>query len=237
MSHRKFTRLAAAVAVASFATACGGSGGSGADKPEAGSGTGTISIWASQGQPTEAAAIQSAVDGFNSSQAAGRRPCGSSPKPTTPRPSPPRRSENCPTCSWSTGPPPRASSTTASSPPSTPPCPRHQGQRDRCHEGAGHHRRQALLLGQFDAGLGVWGDKKLLKEAGVKYPTGLSDAGPPRNSPTPWSSWPPRTPTARSWTSRRTTPSSTVSGDLRILADPLFRRLRPHQGRQDHRRA
>ncbi len=30
-------------------------------------------------------------------------------------------------------------------------------------------------LGMFDSGLGVWGNKKLLDAAGVKYPTGLSD--------------------------------------------------------------
>jgi multiple sugar transport system substrate-binding protein len=60
------TGLALALPLVALA-ACGG--GSGTDaSAEAGSGTGTIKVWAHQGAASEAAALQSAVKSFNSSQ-------------------------------------------------------------------------------------------------------------------------------------------------------------------------
>lgn len=53
-----------AVGVALAATACG-NGGGGASSAQAGSGTGTITVWAHDGQPEENASIQQAVAAFN----------------------------------------------------------------------------------------------------------------------------------------------------------------------------
>ncbi|WP_149181970.1 sugar ABC transporter substrate-binding protein [Streptomyces sp. TRM49041] len=67
--HAVRTGLALSLPLAALA-ACGGGGG-GATGPaaaEAGSGKGTISVWAHQGQKSEDAAVQAAVKAFNSSQ-------------------------------------------------------------------------------------------------------------------------------------------------------------------------
>ncbi|WP_413452628.1 extracellular solute-binding protein [Georgenia phoenicis] len=60
------TRIGIALAAALTLTACGGNddGASGGD----GEGGGEITVWAHQGQESEVTALQSAVDGFNSSQ-------------------------------------------------------------------------------------------------------------------------------------------------------------------------
>jgi len=59
----RVARVAVLAAASGLAlSACGGGGGSDA------SSTGTVSIWAHQGQPSEVAALQAAVSGFNESQ-------------------------------------------------------------------------------------------------------------------------------------------------------------------------
>jgi multiple sugar transport system substrate-binding protein len=63
--HAVCTGLALALPLAALA-ACGGGGTTDASA-EAGSGKGTISVWAHQGQKSEATAMQNAVKSFNSS--------------------------------------------------------------------------------------------------------------------------------------------------------------------------
>ncbi|HET9648916.1 MAG TPA: extracellular solute-binding protein [Microlunatus sp.] len=68
----KLLRVATAAVAAVMATALvacsSGAGSNPGSTAESGSGTGTISVWAHQGQDSENAAIQAAVDGFNASQ-------------------------------------------------------------------------------------------------------------------------------------------------------------------------
>lgn len=59
------TSLALVLPLAALAACGGGSGGTSAD---AGSGKGTISVWAHQGQKSEDTALQNAVKSFNTSQ-------------------------------------------------------------------------------------------------------------------------------------------------------------------------
>jgi len=61
---RRSALAAVAVTAAVVMTACSSAGGG----VSAGTGTGTINVWAHQGQDSENAALQAAVDGFNKSQ-------------------------------------------------------------------------------------------------------------------------------------------------------------------------
>jgi multiple sugar transport system substrate-binding protein len=157
----------------SFAAACGGSGGG---KPEAGSGTGTVTIWASQGQPKEAAAIQSAVDGFNSSQSAVKATLRLVPEADYPKTVTATSVGELPDVLMVDGP------TTGSlvydrklAPIDTVVSAATKTNATDAMKVQGTIDGKLYVLGQFDAGLGVWGDKKLLDEAGIKYPTGLDD--------------------------------------------------------------
>lgn len=71
MTFRRAMWRGALIAVAAVtvvsSSACSSGGGGGGDAA-AGDGTGTVDIWAHQGQSSENAALQAAVDGFNASQ-------------------------------------------------------------------------------------------------------------------------------------------------------------------------
>ncbi|MEU9288395.1 sugar ABC transporter substrate-binding protein [Streptomyces sp. NPDC048275] len=168
------TGLALALPLAALA-ACGG-GGSTNSSAEAGSGKGTISVWAHQGQKSEAAALQAAVKSFNSSQSKVKAELKLIPESDYTKTITTTDASQLPDVMEFDGPTMAnfvynkklaaidsyvsvktlANATAAS---------KAQGEIGGKHYG----------LGMFDSGLGMYGNKKLLDEAGVKYPKSLSD--------------------------------------------------------------
>ncbi|MGW6903704.1 ABC transporter substrate-binding protein [Streptomyces sp. NPDC054940] len=168
------TGLALALPLAALA-ACGG--GSGTDaSAEAGSGTGTISVWAHQGQKSEDTALQNAVKSFNSSQDKIKVELKLIPGNDYTKTITATDASELPDVMEFDGPTmanfvynkklaaiddyvsaqTMSNATDAS---------KAQGEIAGKHYG----------LGMYDSGLGVYGNKKLLDAAGVKYPTGLDD--------------------------------------------------------------
>ena len=167
------TSLALALPLVALA-ACGGGGGS--TSAEEGSGKGTISVWAHQGQASEAAALQNAVKSFNSSQSDIKAELKLIPENDYTKTITATSASELPDVMEFDGPTMASfvynsklsplddyvsSKTLANATDAI----KAQGEIDGKHYG----------LGMFDSGLGVWGNKKLLDAAGVKYPTGLSD--------------------------------------------------------------
>ncbi|WP_369033421.1 MULTISPECIES: ABC transporter substrate-binding protein [Streptomyces] len=168
------TGLALALPLAALA-ACGG--GSGTDaSAEAGSGKGTISVWAHQGQKSEAAALQNAVKSFNSSQSAIKVDLKLIPETDYTKTITATSASDLPDVMEFDGPTmanfvynkklaPIDDYVSAKTMGNATDASKAQGKIDGKHYG----------LGMFDSGLGIYGNKKLLDAAGVKYPTGLSD--------------------------------------------------------------
>lgn len=169
------TGLALVLPLAALA-ACGGNGGSGGTSADAGSGKGTISVWAHQGQKSEDGALQSAVKSFNSSQSKIKVELKLIPGNDYTKTITATDASQLPDVMEFDGPTmanfvynkklaaidsyvsaKTMSNATAGS--------KAQGEIDGKHYG----------LGMYDSGLGVYGNRKLLDAAGVKYPTGLSD--------------------------------------------------------------
>ncbi|MFI0821869.1 ABC transporter substrate-binding protein [Streptomyces sp. NPDC021098] len=168
------TSLALALPLAALAACGGGSGGD--TSASAGSGKGTISVWAHQGQKSEGAALQNAVKSFNSSQKKIKVELKLIPGNDYTKTITATDASELPDVMEFDGPTMAnfvynkklaaidsyvsartlANATDAS---------KAQGEIDGKHYG----------LGMYDSGLGVYGNKKLLDAAGVKYPTGLSD--------------------------------------------------------------
>ena len=167
------TGLALVLPLAALAACGGGSGGTSAD---AGSGKGTISVWAHQGQKSEDAALQNAVKSFNSSQSEIKVELKLIPGNDYTKTITATDASQLPDVMEFDGPTmanfvynkklaaidsyvsakTMSNATVAS---------KAQGEIDGKHYG----------LGMYDSGLGVYGNKKLLDAAGVKYPTSLSD--------------------------------------------------------------
>ena len=179
-THRKYRRtactgLALALPLAALA-ACGGGSGSGDSSAAAGSGKGTISVWAHQGQKSEDTALQNAVKSFNSSQDKIKVELKLIPGNDYTKTITATNASKLPDVMEFDGPTMAnfvynkklaaiddyvsvrtlANATDAS---------KAQGEINGKHYG----------LGMYDSGLGVYGNKKLLAAAGVKYPTSLSD--------------------------------------------------------------
>ncbi|WP_329281911.1 ABC transporter substrate-binding protein [Streptomyces sp. NBC_01451] len=168
------TSLALALPLVGLA-ACGGGGGSDASAEE-GSGKGTISVWAHQGQASEATALQNAVKSFNSSQSDIKAELKLIPENDYTKTITATGSSELPDVMEFDGPTmasfvynsklaPLDDYVSAKTLDNATDAVKAQGEIDGKHYG----------LGMFDSGLGVWGNKKLLDAAGVKYPTGLSD--------------------------------------------------------------
>ena len=169
------TSLALALPLAALA-ACGGGGG-GTTSAEEGSGKGTISVWAHQGQASEAAALQNAVKSFNSSQSDIKAELKLIPENDYTKTITATGADELPDVMEFDGPTmasfvynSKLSSlddyVSAKTLDNATDAVKAQGEIDGKHYG----------LGMFDSGLGVWGNKKLLDAAGVKYPTSVSDA-------------------------------------------------------------
>ncbi|NNN34741.1 sugar ABC transporter substrate-binding protein [Streptomyces sp. S3(2020)] len=168
------TGLALALPLAALA-ACGG--GSGTDaSAEAGSGKGTISVWAHQGQKSEAGALQNAVKSFNSSQSKIKVDLKLIPEADYTKTITATAADKLPDVMEFDGPTmanfvynkklaPIDTYVSAKTMDNATDASKSQGEIDGKHYG----------LGMFDSGLGIYGNKKLLDAAGVTYPTSLSD--------------------------------------------------------------
>ncbi|MEU2282075.1 sugar ABC transporter substrate-binding protein [Streptomyces sp. NPDC013178] len=169
------TALALVLPLAALA-ACGG-GGTTDTSAEQGSGTGTITVWAHQGQASEATALQNAVKSFNSSQDKIKVKLTLIPDADYTKTITATDAAKLPDVMEFDGPTMAnfvynrklaaiddyvSSKTMANATDAI----KAEGEIDGKHYG----------LGMFDSGLGIYGNKKLLDAAGVKYPTGLSDA-------------------------------------------------------------
>ncbi|GHH89600.1 ABC transporter substrate-binding protein [Streptomyces capitiformicae] len=156
--------------------ACGGGGGSDTSA-EAGSGKGTISVWAHQGQKSEDTAIQNAVKSFNSSQSDIKVELKLIPGNDYTKTVTTTDASELPDVMEFDGPTmanfvynqklaPIDDYVSAKTLDNATGANKAQGEIDGKHYG----------LGQYDSGLGIYGNKKLLDAAGVKYPTSVDDA-------------------------------------------------------------
>ncbi|MXM62530.1 extracellular solute-binding protein [Streptomyces sp. HUCO-GS316] len=181
-TNRRFRRAAcsgaALVLPLAALAACGGGNGSGTDtSADAGSGRGTISVWAHQGQKSEDAALQSAVKSFNSSQDKIKVELKLIPGNDYTKTITATDAAQLPDVLEFDGPTMAnfvynkklapldgyvSLKTTANATDAI----KAQGEIGGKHYG----------LGMYDSGLGIYGNKKLLDAAGVKYPTTLADA-------------------------------------------------------------
>ncbi|WP_416983231.1 ABC transporter substrate-binding protein [Streptomyces sp. T028] len=175
--HRRTacTGLALALPLAALAACGGGSGGD--TSAAAGSGKGTISVWAHQGQKSEDTALQNAVKSFNSSQDKIKVELKLIPGNDYTKTITATDASELPDVMEFDGPTMAnfvynkklaaiddyVSATTMSN---ATDASKAQGEIDGKHYG----------LGMYDSGLGIYGSKKLLDAAGVKYPTSASDA-------------------------------------------------------------
>ncbi|MEU0057587.1 sugar ABC transporter substrate-binding protein [Streptomyces sp. NPDC006334] len=156
--------------------ACGGGSGAGTTA-EKGSGTGTITVWAHQGQASEAAAVQNAVKSFNASQDKIKVELTLIPDSDYTKTITATDASKLPDVLEFDGPTMAnfvynrklaaidtyVSSTTMAN---ATDAIKAEGEIDGKHYG----------LGMYDSGLGVYGNKKLLDAAGIKYPTGVKNA-------------------------------------------------------------
>ncbi|GAA2635233.1 sugar ABC transporter substrate-binding protein [Streptomyces vastus] len=169
------TGLALVLPLAALA-ACGG-GGTTDTSAEAGSGKGTISVWAHQGQKSEDTAIQNAVKSFNSSQSDIKVELKLIPGNDYTKTITTTDASELPDVMEFDGPTmanfvfnqklaPIDDYVSAKTLSNATDAIKAQGEIDGKHYG----------LGQYDSGLGIYGNKKLLDAAGVKYPTSVDDA-------------------------------------------------------------
>ena len=177
---RRTGRVAAVLAVASLGLAAcssGSSSDSATDSATTGSATGTISVWAHQGQPAEVTALQDAVDGFNSSQADVKAELKLIPEADYTRSVQAASADELPDVIEIDGPNVASmvydqkiqpvdgfvSADTLSN----------QTESIKAQNTVDG---KVYTVSQFNAGLGLAGNKKLLDAAGVEYPTSIDDA-------------------------------------------------------------
>ncbi|MFF5312770.1 ABC transporter substrate-binding protein [Streptomyces massasporeus] len=157
--------------------ACGGGNGGSDTSAEEGSGKGTISIWAHQGQASEATALQNAVKSFNSSQSDVKAELKLIPEKDYTKTITATDASELPDVLEFDGPTmanfvynsklaPVDGHVSAKTLGNATDAIKAQGEIDGKHYG----------LGMFDAGLGLYANKKLLDAAGVTYPTSVDDA-------------------------------------------------------------
>lgn len=171
------------VAVALLTTACGGgssdSASGGGQSAEAGSGTGEIKVWGHQGEAGEVTALQQAVDSFNSSQTDVKVALQLIPSNDYTKTVQATSADQLPDVLEYDGPLMSSfiydgklatvdglvsQATIDNQTPSV--------TSQNTNPGDG----KLYGVSMYDSGLGVYGNKKLLDAAGVKYPTGLDDA-------------------------------------------------------------
>ncbi|MFD8234962.1 ABC transporter substrate-binding protein [Streptomyces sp. NPDC059696] len=174
--HRRTGLTALALLPLAALAACGGGGG-GDTSAEQGSGKGTISVWAHQGQASEATALQNAVKSFNSSQSDVKAELKLIPEKDYTKTITATGASELPDVLEFDGPTmanflynsklaPVDGHVSAKTLANATDAIKAQGEIDGKHYG----------LGMFDAGLGLYANKKLLDAAGVTYPKGVDDA-------------------------------------------------------------
>ncbi|MFI9752843.1 ABC transporter substrate-binding protein [Streptomyces collinus] len=175
--HRRTGLTTLALLPLAALAACGGGGGGSDTSAEKGSGKGTISVWAHQGQASEATALQNAVKSFNSSQKAVKAELKLIPEKDYTKTITATDSSELPDVLEFDGPTmanfvfnsklaPVDGHVSAKTLGNATDAIKAQGEIDGKHYG----------LGMFDAGLGMYANKKLLDAAGVTYPTSVDDA-------------------------------------------------------------
>ncbi|MEU0217181.1 sugar ABC transporter substrate-binding protein [Streptomyces sp. NPDC006265] len=175
--HRRTGLTALALLPLAALAACGGGGGGSDTSAEEGSGKGTISVWAHQGQASEATALQNAVKSFNSSQSAVKAELKLIPEKDYTKTITATDAAELPDVLEFDGPTmanfvynrklaPVDGHVSAKTLSNATDAIKAQGEIDGKHYG----------LGMFDAGLGMYANKKLLDAAGVTYPTSVDDA-------------------------------------------------------------
>jgi multiple sugar transport system substrate-binding protein len=174
--RRGVLAAAAVAATVLLATACTSGGGN----SSAGSGTGTINIWAHQGQDSENAALQAAVAGFNKSQSkitAKLRLISADTYTTTVTSTP---KSQLPDVLEMDGPTVASYVYNAKLAPLS----GYVSKKtiDNATPGSvaeGTVSGKLYSLAMYDSALGLYGNKKLLDAAGVKYPTSIDSAWTP----------------------------------------------------------
>jgi multiple sugar transport system substrate-binding protein len=167
--------LALALPMAALA-ACGGGGGGSTGSAEAGSGKGTISVWAHQGQRAEQSALQNAVKSFNSSQSGVKVELKLIPENDYTKTITATDAAALPDVLEVDGPTMANFVYTKKLAPLG-----SYVSRETINNATEAVKLQGSVggklysLGMFDSGLGIYGNKKLLDAAGVKYPADLSD--------------------------------------------------------------
>ena len=174
--YRRTARTGLALALPLVAlAACGGGGGSDASA-EAGSGKGTISVWAHQGQKSEDTALQNAVRNFNSSQKNVKVELKLIPGNDYTKTITATDASELPDVMEFDGPTmANFVYTNKLAPIDSYVSSRTMADATDAGKAQGEIGGKHYGLGMYDSGLGVFGNKKLLDAAGVKYPTGLSD--------------------------------------------------------------
>ncbi|GAA2805676.1 sugar ABC transporter substrate-binding protein [Saccharopolyspora taberi] len=147
--------------------------------PEAGSGTGTITMWALQGQqPLEVAALRDVVAEFNRSGSGITVQLRLIPEADYPKTLAATRPEDMPDVAEIDGP---TMSNLVYNGKLAPledfvsPATRANATDAILVQGTAENGR-LYSLGMYDSGLGIFGNRKLLDTAGVRYPTGIDDA-------------------------------------------------------------
>lgn len=174
--HRRTALTALALLPLAALAACGGGGGSDTSAEE-GSGKGTISVWAHQGQASETAALQNAVKSFNSSQNDVKAELKLIPEKDYTKTITATDASELPDVLEFDGPTmanfvynsklaPVDGHVSAKTLGNATDAIKAQGEIGGKHYG----------LGMFDAGLGLYANKKLLDAAGVKYPRSVDGA-------------------------------------------------------------
>ena len=178
----KLTRAVTAAVAALMATslvACssGSSGSEPGSDAQSGSGTGEIAVWAHQGQDSENAAVQAAVDGFNQSQTGVKvtlRLLSGDTYTSTVTNTP---ADKLPDVLEMDGPTMASYVYNAKLAPLTGFV--SQATIDNATPGSiaeGTSGDKLYGLGMYDSAMGLWGNKKMLDAAGVKYPTSFDTA-------------------------------------------------------------
>jgi multiple sugar transport system substrate-binding protein len=168
------------VAAALLSAACGGGSSSGGGQiAQAGSGTGEIKVWAHQGEAGEVTALQQAVDTFNSSQTGVKVSLQLIPSNDYTKTVQATSADQLPDVLEYDG--PLMSSFVYDG--KLAPVDGLVSQATVDNQTVSVKAQNTYPgdsklhgLSMYDSGLGIYGNKKLLGAAGVKYPTGLDDA-------------------------------------------------------------
>ncbi|MFI9162484.1 extracellular solute-binding protein [Kitasatospora aureofaciens] len=175
MTDSRHVRLGLLLALPAVAlTACGGTGSTAATS--AGDGTGTITIWAHQGQDSENTVLQNAVNSFNGSQSAIKATLKFVPEKDYTKTLTATSASALPDIVEFDG--PMMSSFVYNkklSPISDYVLPATVDNATAAVKAQGTLDGKLYGLGMYDSGLGIYANKKLLDAAGVKYPTSVLD--------------------------------------------------------------